>query len=114
MHEFILRLPKGYDTILGEPGGHLSGGQRQRVALARAVYGSPKLLVLDEPNASLDEAGEASLLQIVRTLKERACTVVLISHRPSVLAVADRVICISAGQVAFDGSVERYQKEFNS
>lgn len=110
IHEFILHLAKGYDTVLGEPGGHLSGGQRQRVALARAIYGDPKLLVLDEPNANLDEAGEAHLLQTVKQMRERGCAVVLISHRVSVLSVADRVIQMSAGQVQFDGSVEAYQR----
>ncbi len=108
IHEFVLRLPQGYDTVIGEQAGHLSGGQRQRVALARALYGDPKLLVLDEPNASLDEAGELALLQAVRNAKSRGATVVLISHRPSVLQVADRVLYMKAGRIGYSGSREEF------
>ena len=109
IHDFILRLPKGYDTILGEQGGHLSGGQRQRIALARALYGNPQLLVLDEPNASLDEAGELALLKAVRSASESGATVVLISHRPSVLSIAQYVVLLKKGERLFEGTREAFQ-----
>lgn len=109
IHDFILRLPKGYDTIIGEQGGHLSGGQRQRIALARALYGNPKLLVLDEPNASLDEAGELALLKAVRSARESGATVVLISHRPSVLSIAQYVVLLKKGERLFEGTREAFQ-----
>ena len=109
IHDFILRLPKGYDTIIGEQGGHLSGGQRQRIALARALYGSPQLLVLDEPNASLDEAGELALLKAVRSASESGATVVLISHRPSVLSIAQYVVLLKKGERLFEGTREAFQ-----
>jgi ATP-binding cassette subfamily C exporter for protease/lipase len=109
IHDFILRLPKGYDTIIGEQGGHLSGGQRQRIALARALYGNPQLLVLDEPNASLDEAGELALLKAVRSASESGATVVLISHRPSVLSIAQYVVLLKKGERLFEGTREAFQ-----
>jgi ATP-binding cassette subfamily C exporter for protease/lipase len=103
LHETILRFPKGYDTLIGEAGNLLSGGQRQRIGLARAIYGSPSLLVLDEPNANLDDAGEAALLRTVRELKAQGTTVFLITHRRSVLAVADRLIVLDNGEIKADG-----------
>jgi ATP-binding cassette subfamily C exporter for protease/lipase len=106
MHEMILRFPKGYDTPIGEAGNLLSGGQRQRIGLARAIYGEPALIVLDEPNANLDEAGETALLQTVRALKAKGKTVVLITHRPGAIAVADRLILLRDGQIFADGPKE--------
>jgi ATP-binding cassette subfamily C exporter for protease/lipase len=103
MHEAILRFPKGYDTLIGEAGNLLSGGQRQRIGLARAIYGSPSLLVLDEPNANLDDAGEAALLRTVRELKAQGTTVFLITHRRGVLTVADRLIVLDNGEIKADG-----------
>jgi ATP-binding cassette subfamily C exporter for protease/lipase len=106
LHDMILRFPRGYDTPMGEAGGLLSAGQRQRIGLARAVYGQPSLLVLDEPNANLDEAGEWALAQAVRALRAAGKTVVLISHRPGVLALADRVLILRDGVLAFEGPVD--------
>ncbi len=102
LHEMILRFPKGYDTSIGEAGGLLSGGQRQRIGLARAVYGNPRLVVLDEPNANLDDVGEAALVRAVQILKAQGSTVVLVTHRPGILAVADRVMVLSNGVLQAD------------
>ncbi len=102
LHEFILSLPKGYDSPVGRDGAMLSGGQRQRVALARALYGDPALVVLDEPNSSLDEAGDAALANAIRLYKSRGTTFVVMTHRTSVLAVADKMLVLRDGaQQAF-------------
>jgi ATP-binding cassette subfamily C exporter for protease/lipase len=103
LHEMILRFPKGYDTPIGEAGSLLSGGQRQRIGLARAVYGDPVLVVLDEPNANLDDVGEAALVQTVRELKAKGRTVFLITHRPGIVAVADRLLVLRDGRVQAEG-----------
>ncbi|MDD2545161.1 MAG: type I secretion system permease/ATPase, partial [Burkholderiaceae bacterium] len=103
LHEMILRFPKGYDMPIGEAGGLLSGGQRQRIGLARAVYGDPVMVVLDEPNANLDDVGEAALVRTVLGLKAAGRTVFLITHRPGILAVADRLLILRDGQVQADG-----------
>lgn len=103
LHEMVLRFPKGYDTPIGEGGRLLSGGQRQRIGLARALYGDPALLVLDEPNAHLDDVGEAALLGAMRQLKERGKTVVMVTHRAGVLALADQVLVLQDGQVQLKG-----------
>ena len=103
LHEMILRFPKGYDTPIGEAGNLLSGGQRQRIGLARAVYGDPVLVVLDEPNANLDDVGEAALVRTVQELKVKGRTVFLITHRPGIVAVADRVLILHNGMVQADG-----------
>ena len=103
LHEMILRFPKGYDTPMGEAGGALSGGQRQRIALARAVYGHPALVVLDEPNANLDEAGELALARSVQQLKSAGSTVILISHRQGAVALADRLLILNEGRVQLEG-----------
>ena len=99
LHEALLRFPKGYDTPVGAAGGLLSGGQRQRLGLARALYGEPKLIVLDEPNANLDDVGEAALLQSVLHMKALGATVVIISHRTGVLQAADQVAVMQAGHI---------------
>lgn len=104
LHDTILRLPKGYDTPIGEAGGVLSGGQRQRLALARALYGDPALLVLDEPNSNLDDAGELALSQAIQELRRQGRTLVLVTHRLPALHVADRVLVLRDGAVVADGS----------
>ena len=103
LHQMILRFPKGYDTPMGEAGGLLSGGQRQRIGLARALYGEPALVVLDEPNANLDDEGEAALVRAVQGLKAKGKTVVLISHRPGIVGVADRLLILQQGAVQASG-----------
>lgn len=97
LHEFILALPEGYDSPVGQGGAILSGGQRQRVALARALYGDPVFVVLDEPNSSLDEAGDAALLQAIAQMKARGTTFVVMTHRVSVLGVADKMLVLRDG-----------------
>ncbi|MGE3740958.1 MAG: type I secretion system permease/ATPase [Geminicoccaceae bacterium] len=104
VHELILQLPRGYDTLLGDDGAPLSAGQRQRIGLARTIYGDPKLVVLDEPNAHLDGAGENALASTLMSLKERKATVVLVTHRLNVLRHADRIIVVENGEVVRFGS----------
>ncbi|MBU3709287.1 MAG: type I secretion system permease/ATPase [Burkholderiaceae bacterium] len=100
LDSMIEALPDSYDTLLGEDGARLSGGQRQRVALARAIYGWPKFVLLDEPNSSLDEAGEKSLLETLLELKRRGSTTIIITHRTSVLPAADKILILRDGQLA--------------
>lgn len=107
LHETILRFPMGYDTPIGESGQVLSGGQRQRIALARALYGDPKIVVLDEPNANLDDAGEAALSRAIQGLKVRKRTVFLITHRPGALASVDRIVVLNNGRIELDGPRDR-------
>ncbi|BCL74567.1 alkaline protease secretion ATP-binding protein AprD [Jeongeupia sp. HS-3] len=103
VHELILRLPLGYETLLNADGSPLSGGQKQRIGLARAIYGESSLIVLDEPNANLDDAGEGALLQALKALKHARRTVVLISHRPAVLGVVDQVLVLADGGIKMFG-----------
>ena len=111
LHEFVMSLPQGYETPVGRDGGVLSGGQRQRVALARALYGNPVLVVLDEPNSSLDEAGDAALSQAILTMKSRGTTFVVITHRTSVLSVTDRLLVLRDGaQQLYGPTAEVMQK----
>ncbi|BBH33441.1 alkaline protease secretion ATP-binding protein AprD [Pseudomonas sp. St290] len=107
VHELILRLPQGYDTVLGEDGGGLSGGQKQRVALARAMYDRPSLVVLDEPNSNLDTVGEAALASGIAQMKAQGTSVVLVTHRSSALAQADKLLVLNEGRLqAFGPSQE--------
>jgi len=99
LHEAIMRLPRGYNSEIGEAGLKLSGGQRQRIGLARAIFGRPRLVVLDEPNASLDSEGEEALHKAIASLKQAGTTVVMIAHRPSVLGLADKLLVLRNGTV---------------
>ncbi|MDP8566897.1 type I secretion system permease/ATPase [Methylophilus aquaticus] len=103
LHEAILRLPQGYDTRLDEHGLPLSGGQRQLLGLARAIYRDPMLLVLDEPNASLDEFGEVHLMQILQACKAMQCTVVVVSHRSGLLKITDDLLILKRGEAVHMG-----------
>lgn len=105
VHPMIVRLPDGYKTELGPLGASLSGGQRQRIGLARAIFGDPLVVVLDEPNANLDDAGEAALLKAVADLKSRGATVFMIVHQPQMLRVADRLLMLEQGRVARFGKL---------
>ena len=98
-HELILGLEKGYDTLVGEQGARLSPGQRQRIALARALYGDPRLVILDEPNANLDGEGEIALAQAMSGLRNEGVTTVVITHRPSLIAHVDKILVLAAGRI---------------
>jgi ATP-binding cassette subfamily C exporter for protease/lipase len=100
VHDMILHFPKGYDTEIGEAGRILSGGQRQRIGLARALYDKPRLVVLDEPNANLDDAGDLALFNAVMALKQQGTTLVLITHRPQIMSAMDFVLVLDKGKVA--------------
>lgn len=103
VHELILHFPHGYDTVIGNSGAGLSGGQKQRIGLARALYGDPSLIVLDEPNSNLDDAGELALNQAVSFLRQRNKTVVLITHRTNLLAMTTKLLLLVNGKVSAFG-----------
>lgn len=106
VHDLILRLPGGYDAMLGPQGAGLSAGQAQRIGLARALYGDPVLLVLDEPNASVDQDGETALIAAIAAAAARGAAVVVAAHRAGVLATADRLVALRDGVVQIDGPRE--------
>jgi PrtD family type I secretion system ABC transporter len=111
VHELIMRLPKGYDTPLGENGARLSAGQRQRVALARALFGDPMLFVLDEPNSNLDAEGEVALDRAIRVSMARGASVVVIAHRPSALASIQQILVLSEGKTVALGPRDEILKK---
>lgn len=111
IHELILRLPKGYDTPLDAQGTQLSGGYRQRVGLARALYGDPAILVLDEPNANLDDVGEIALVKALDALRLAGKTVVVITHRGRLMQAADQFVLLQDGQIRAKGSRQEVQMQ---
>ncbi|MFC2992531.1 type I secretion system permease/ATPase [Halomonas tibetensis] len=112
VHEMILELANGYDTYLAASSGALSGGQRQRIGLARAMYGDPVLVVLDEPNSNLDEAGERALASAIQQLKLEGATLFVISHRTSVLKNMDQLLVMKEGQVSMFGPRDQVLAQF--
>ncbi len=112
-HAMILRLSNGYLTEIGEAGAYLSGGERQRIGLARAVFGYPKLVVLDEPNSNLDHEGEQALLQAMTELKKKGCTIVIVTHRPSLLSAVDMVAIIREGTLDRVGERDAILRDLN-
>lgn len=106
MHELILKLPHGYETFLVSGGNVLSAGQQQRVGIARALYGAPRIVVLDEPNSNLDQAGESALIATLQKLRRKQRTVIVVTHRANVLNIADRVLMLVDGRMVLFGSRE--------
>ncbi|MEM9633454.1 MAG: type I secretion system permease/ATPase [Pseudomonadota bacterium] len=111
VHDMIVALPEGYNTVIGRTGRSLSAGQRQRVALARALYGNPFLVVLDEPNSNLDAEGESALTGAIKAMRQKGSIVVVIAHRPSAIATVDKILCLKEGKMAGFGPKEDVLKQ---
>lgn len=111
VHDMIVGLPDGYNTVIGRAGRSLSAGQRQRIALARALYGNPFLVVLDEPNSNLDAVGEGALTNAIKSMREKGSIVVVIAHRPSAIATVDKILCLKEGKMAGFGPKEEVLKQ---
>lgn len=111
VHEMILNMPEGYDTTLGEGGGGLSGGQKQRIGLARAMYDDPSLIVLDEPNSNLDDVGEQALLNALIDLRKRGKTIILVTHRTSIIGVTTKLLLLQDGMVKMFGPTKQVIEE---
>ena len=114
VHEFILSLPEGYHTQIGVGGALLSAGQRQRIALARCFYGEPKVLILDEPNANLDNDGEVAFARALETAKEMGITTLTIAHRPTVLQCVDKIMVLQKGELKLFGETKEVLAEFSA
>ena len=107
VHNLILKLPQGYETNALS----LSGGERQRVALARAFFGNPKVVILDEPNSNLDSEGEKALINTITNARNSQITTIIISHRPSILKMVDKIMALHMGQLAmYDDALEVIKK----
>ena len=114
LQDFVEQLPKGYNSQIGDDGSFLSGGERQRVALARALYDMPKLLVLDEPNASLDEAGDAALLSALLRMRAAGSTVIVITHRLNILGAIEHMMVLVDGQIQRFGTCQEVMEALQS
>lgn len=114
VHELILRFPHGYDSVIGNGGNGLSGGQKQRIGLARALYGDPSLIVLDEPNSNLDDAGELALNKAIALLRERQKTVILITHRTNLLSMTSKLLLLVNGKVNAFGTTQQVLQALNN
>ena len=111
VHEMIVALPEGYNTVIGRSGRSLSAGQRQRLALARALYDNPFLVVLDEPNSNLDAIGESALTTAIKAMREKGSIVIVIAHRPRAIATVDKILCLKEGKMAGFGPKEEVLKQ---
>ncbi|SEE58978.1 type I secretion system permease/ATPase [Pseudomonas kilonensis] len=114
VHEMILQLPDGYDTVIGGEGFMLSAGQRQRIGLARALYGSPRLIVLDEPNSNLDDVGDRALAAALQQLRQTGATLFVITHRTNIVSQLDRLMVMNAGAISLYGPREHVLAELNA
>ncbi len=114
VHEMILNMPEGYDTVLSEGGGGLSGGQKQRLGLARAMYDDPSVIVLDEPNSNLDDLGESALVAAVKDLRQRGKTIVLVTHRTSIISATDKLLLLHEGSTKLFGPTDQVLAELTN
>ena len=114
VHEMILRLPEGYDTIVRPGGSTLSPGQRQRIGLARALYGRPRFLVLDEPNINLDGEGESALLRALSNIRQTGTTTVVVAHRPTLVQNTDKLLIVQDGRVKEFGETRQLLSKYRA